>query len=86
MALGYNQAADTMQEDAESKEEDAEAVMVATVDEDVDVVVWERRRRLRITLRTRSKRVDIEPSKHLEEYSWQVVTRQQQGRQHTPTL
>ena len=63
---------DTTQEATKSKDKDAEAVKLATVDENV---AWERQHLLRITLRAHSRPVDMAQSKHLVEYLSQVVTR-----------
>ena len=77
---------DTTQAVAENRAKDAVAVVVTTADKDVDTVAVERQCILRIIFGIRSKREDAEPSKHLGDYQWQEVTRQQQGRLHTQTL
>ena len=78
---------DTTQQSVKSKDKDPEAVKVATADKDVDMGAWEQEQqhRLQITLRTHSRPVDVVQSKHLVEYLWQVVTRQQQWHQHIQT-
>ena len=77
---------DTTQEAKKSKDKDKEAVKVATADKGMDAGAWERQHLLQTTLRTHNMLVDVAQSKHLVEYPWQGVTRQQQGNQHSQTL